>query len=132
MTHIMRSKIVGLFLALCVPLIALSGCVVLIAGSVGAVGGYAVTRDTIQGEYDAGYSRAWKAAVETCNTLGTVTTRDSARGRVEAQIDGAKVRVEITQLTPIALRIKVKARKGLFPRLGTAQNVFVKIVQQLK
>jgi len=130
--EIMKSRILAFLLFLSVSLLTLSGCVVLIAGSVGAVGGYAVTRDTIQGEYDTRYQNAWKAAVQTCSTLGTVTSRDPNRGLIETMIDRAKVRVEITQMTPEATRIKVKARKGIFPRMGTAQDVFVKIVQQLK
>ncbi len=125
----MKTRIFAFLLFLFVSLPVLSGCVVLIAGSVGAVGGYAVTRDTIQGEYDIRYQNVWKAAVQTCNTLGTVTTRDPDRGVIVAMIDRAKVRVEITQITPNATRIKVKARKGIFPRMGTAQDVFVKIVQ---
>jgi hypothetical protein len=63
--------------------------------------------------------------------LGVIDTRDSAKGTIDAVVDRAKVKVEITQLTPEAVRVKVKARRGLFPRLGTAEKVFVKIVQQL-
>lgn len=111
--------------------VALNGCVFLVAGGVGAVGGYAVTRDTLQGEYDAQAAHAWKAAVEACGMLGVVTLRDSNRGIVEATVDRAKVKITITQITPEAVRIKVKARKGIFPRLGTAEKVFVKIVQRL-
>jgi len=123
-------KKLTLTLTLFIFLAFLSGCIYLIVGGVGAVGGYAVTRDTVQGEYDVNYSRAWKSALETCNLLGAVTTRDSSRGLIEATIDKAKVRVEVTQLTPEAIRLKVKARKGIFPRLGTAERVFVKTVQR--
>lgn len=128
----MKSRIFAFLLFLSVVLPVLSGCVVLIAGSVGAIGGYAVTRDTIQGEYDIRYQNVWKSAVQICNTLGTVTTRDTDRGVIVVMIDRAKVRVEVTQITPNATRIKVKARKGIFPRMGTAQDVFVKIVQLAK
>lgn len=128
----MRLKISSSIFFLFLSLIALSGCVFVVAGTLGAVGGYAVTRDTIQGEYDASYQRAWKAALQTCNTLGVIVNRDTNKGMIEATVDRAKVKVEITQMTPEATRIKVKARKGIFPRIGTAQNVFVKIVQQLK
>ncbi|HAJ56988.1 MAG TPA: hypothetical protein DCL35_04380 [Candidatus Omnitrophica bacterium] len=112
-------------------LVSLSGCFFLVASSIGAVGGYAITRDTIQGEYDAKYDAAWKAALNACNMLGAVSNRDSTKGIVEALVDKAKIKIEIAQLTPVAIRVKVKARKGLFPRLGTAEKVFVKIVQQL-
>jgi hypothetical protein len=56
---------------------------------------------------------------------------DSTQGFVEAAVDGAKVRVDVSQVTPKSIHIKVKARKGIFPRLGTAEKVFVKVVQQV-
>jgi len=109
----------------------LSGCVFLIAAGAGAVGGYAITRDTIQGDYDADSRDAYLAAVEVCSMLGTVMAKSSSMGTVEATIEEANVIVNITPLTKEAIRIRVKARKGLFPRVGTAERTFVKIVSQL-
>ncbi len=120
-----------LFPVLFAVLLSISGCIFIIAGTVGAVGGYAITRDTIQGEYDAKFDDAWKSALETCSTLGTITIKDTHKGTIEALVERAKVRVEITQLTREAIRVKVKARKGIFPRMGTAEKVFVRIVQKL-
>lgn len=128
---IVKTKNLFLFPVLFVTLLNLSGCIFIIAGTVGAVGGYAVTRDTIQGEYDARFDDAWKSALETCNTLGYMTIKDKYKGTIEANVERAKVRVEITQLTQEAIRVKVKARKGIFPRMGTAEKVFVSIAQKL-
>jgi len=119
------------FLCLGALMVFLNGCVWLVVGGVGAVGGYAVTRDTIQGEYDAKFADAWRAAQSVCSTLGLVNSRDASAGVLEATIDRAKVRVEVTQITPEAIRLRVKARRGIFPRLGMAQDVFVKIGQRL-
>ena len=119
---------VCLLLVCCV---SLTGCAWLVVGGIGAVGGYAVTRDTMQGEYDAKFSDAWKAAQTVCSTLGVITSRDTGSGVISATVDNAKVKVMLYQITPEAIRLKVKARKGLFPRLGTAEKVFVKIVQHL-
>ena len=127
----MKFRSVAVILTFSICLISLSGCVALIIGGVGAVGGYAVTRDTIQGEYDAKYSKAWIAASDVCSMLGTLSSKDKAKGTMEAFVERAKVKVDIIQLTPEAIRVKVKARKGLFPRLSVAEKVFVKIVQQL-
>lgn len=127
----MRLKQMSLISVFCILLATLSGCIFIVAGSVGAVGGYAITRDTIQGEYDANYSRAWKSALEVSGILGRVVTKNTTKGAIDAEVDKAKIKIEITQLTPEAIRLKVKARKGIFPRLGTAEKVFVKIVQQL-
>jgi len=121
----------GLGLMFFLALAQVSGCVVLIATSVGAVGGYAITRDTIQGEYDVGLRDAFRASKEVCGMLGTVVADSASLGEVQATVDQARVTVTLTQLTREAIRIKVKARRGLFPRLGTAERVFTKIVSQL-
>ena len=127
----MKTKNLFLFPVLFAALLTISGCVFVVAGTIGAVGGYAITRDTIQGEYDAKFDDAWKSALDTCNTLGYITTKEKYKGTIDATVERAKVRVEITQLTQEAIRVKVKARKGIFPRMGTAEKVFVKIVQKL-
>ncbi|MFH0877165.1 MAG: DUF3568 family protein [Candidatus Omnitrophota bacterium] len=129
--NLMRLKNLLQGFAVLLVLVQLAGCFWLVIGAAGAVGGYAVTRDTIQGEYDVGYSDVWKSSVEVCGLFGIVNTKDSSIGTIQATVDGARVKIEVTQLTPEATRIKVKARKGIFPRLGTAEKVFVKIVQQL-
>lgn len=126
-----RLRSLSLFLAFGVSLMTLSGCVALVACSVGAVGGYAITRDTMQGEYDANYSKAWKSSLKVCGDLGIIVSRNAGQGTIEATVESAKVKVQITQITPEAIKVKVKARKGIFPRLGTAERVFVKIVQQI-
>ncbi|MEK7849967.1 MAG: DUF3568 family protein, partial [Candidatus Omnitrophota bacterium] len=101
----MKIKNLFLFPVLFAALLNLSGCVFIVAGTIGAVGGYAITRDTIQGEYDAKFDDAWKSALETCNALGFITTKDTHRGTIEASVELAKVRVEITPLTQEAIRV---------------------------
>ena len=127
----MLSKRISMFFVLLVMIASLSGCIFLIVGGMGAVGGYAITRDTIQGEYDVKFDDAWRSALKVCDTLGFISSKDRHRGIIDATVDNAKVKVDISQLTPETIRIKVKARKGIFPRIGTADKVFVKIVQYL-
>ncbi|MDD5019741.1 MAG: DUF3568 family protein [Candidatus Omnitrophica bacterium] len=127
----MKTRTVLSFLSSIFLAAFLSGCVWLVVGGVGAVGGYAVTRDTIQGEYDAKFDDAWRSAQSVCSILGVVSGRDASTGTIDAVVDRAKVKVVVTQMTPEAVRLKVKARRGLFPQMGIAEKVFVKIVQQL-
>jgi len=127
----MKIKRGALVLLPFVLLTQLSGCIFLLAAGAGAVGGYAITRDTIQGEYDARQDDAYRASVEVCGMLGTVLAKSPSEGTVEATVNEARVLVTITRLTQEAVRIKVKARRGIFPRLGTAERVFVKIVSEL-
>lgn len=127
----MKTKTVFSFLL--VPFFAagLAGCAFLVIASVGAVGGYAITSDTIQGEYDIRFADIWREALETCDTLGYVTAKDPSVGTIHAEVDQAKVRVDVVRLTQEATRLKVKARKGIFPRRATAEKIFLQIVQQL-
>lgn len=109
----------------------LSGCVYLVLGSVAAVGGYAVSPDTIQGESEKDYDEVWDAAVEVTSIMGTVDYKSDKVGEISALISGARIRIDVSQLTPSMVRLKVKARKSFFPSISTAQDVYVKIMRRL-
>lgn len=127
----MFGKNIFFVLAAAIGVSLISGCVFVLAGGAGLLGGYVISKDTIQGEYDVGFSDAWDASRSVSEMLGSVSASDSSSGVIEAMVDKAKVKIDITQLTKEAVRIKIKARRGIFPRLATAEKVFVKIVQQL-
>jgi hypothetical protein len=127
----MKANRIVILSSLSALLMGVSGCIFLVAGTLGAIGGYAISRDTIQGDYDVTYAEAWDAATEVSTQLGTVLAKDKGAGTVDAEVEGAKVHVQVSQLTSRTSRLKVKARKGAFPRMGTAERVFTKIVQDM-
>lgn len=108
-----------------------SGCVVLIAGGLGAVGGYAVSPDTVEGMVDRDHIEVWDAAVEVIGIMGTIVEKNNNAGYILAKVHGAKVEVNVLQFSSRNVQLRVKARKMFFPKISVAQEVFVKIVKYL-
>ena len=106
------------------------GCVAFFVGSaVGALGGYAITRDTIQGETEKNYNSLCDSAVRVMEMMDASEVDDSLLGIVKAKIGRASVRITIDQLTPSTSRLKVKCRKNLLPYLTLSQKLYVRIVE---
>ena len=124
-----RTILMGLIVM--VMALSLSGCFYIIFGGAAAAGGYAVSRDTIQGEIDREFSEVWDAASEIISIKGIIESQSHELGEIVAIINGARVTTTVIQLTPATIRLKVKARKSIFPSIHTAQEVFVKIMNRL-
>lgn len=109
------------------------GCAPLIvAGAVGAVGGYAISKDAIQGEADTDFDGLWNAALGVASLRGNVTIEDYSKGYIELVVDASKVYIKVIRLTRSATRLRVAARKYHFPNLNLAQDIFVKIMEELR
>jgi len=107
------------------------GCApLIIGGAVGALGGYAVSKDTIQGETDKSYDRLWEAALTVSRIRGEIKYEDKTKGYIELEAESSKVYVRLIKLTVATTRLKVSARKYHLPNLGLAQDIFVKIMEQ--
>lgn len=115
--------IVFLFIGLtagCAPLI--------IGGAVGAVGAYAVSKDTIQGVTDKSYDSIWSSAVTLARARGKIKHEDKQSGTIELEADSSSVCINILRLTRSTVRVKVKARKYHLPNLELAQDLFVRVI----
>jgi len=111
----------------------LSGCVALIVGgAVGALGGYAVSRDTIQGDTDTPYADLWTAATDVGRVRGVIVLQDQTKGVMDLTVGKSKVYIRLIRLTEATTRIRVAARKYHMPDLSLAQDLFVKIVEEAK
>lgn len=109
------------------------GCAAIIIGSAGAVGGYALSRDTVAGETDRDFERLWDASLEVASSMGIVKKQDRAKGTLQFNIGTTNVVVvTLEQITAKASRIKVAARKNRFPDLKTAEKVFIRIMDLAK
>ena len=113
---------------------SLAGCVpvLLVAVGAGAVGGYAVSRDTFEGVSAKGQDEIWDAATHVLSIMGEVKDSDRKGGSVTAVVSGAKVTVTIIPVSLTATKLRVKARKSIFPRIAIAQDVYTKIIHQLE
>ena len=109
----------------------LSGCAPLIVGAaVGAVGGYAISKDTVQGETDKAYDELWSSALRVSRIRGTIKQEDSVRGNIQLEAEASRVQIRLIRLTHATTRLKVSARKYHLPNLSLAQDIFVKITEE--
>ena len=109
-----------------------SGCVFLVVGGVGAVGGYAITRDTFEGVSSKGQEELMTAAHKVLSIMGTITDERPKDGEMVATVNGNHVTVDVIQINLTTSKLRVKARNGIFPRVGAAQEVYTKIMNQLE
>jgi hypothetical protein len=121
-----------LFLIPCILLGTLGCAPLIIGGAVGAVGGYAISKDTIQGETDKNFDSLWESALNVSRIRGEIKYDDKTKGYIELQAESSKVYIRLTRLTAATTRIRVSARKYHFPNMSLAQDIFVKITDQAK
>ena len=110
---------------------SVSGCAYAVLAGVAAAGGYAVSQDTIQGDTDKDFNEVWDASLDIISIMGTISSQSRELGRIVAIANGARVTINVMQLTTATVRLKVKARKSLFPSIANAQNIYVKIMNRV-
>jgi hypothetical protein len=112
--------------------VSLNSCVYMIIGGMGALGGYVVSPDTVEGLLsDKDQRDVWDATVNVVSIMGLVSEKSEAGGMMVAKIQNCKVTITIFQMSKSMVRLTVKARKAFFPRIKVAQDVYVKIVNEL-
>ncbi|MBF0532823.1 MAG: hypothetical protein HQL23_06990 [Candidatus Omnitrophica bacterium] len=107
------------------------GCVYLVVGGIGAVGGYVVSPDTVEGLTQNKTTTVWENAVKVLSIMGTIVEKDQISGVVTAKLSGSKVDVRILSMGENTVKLSVKARKAFLPKIALAQDVFVKIMSQV-
>jgi len=121
-----------LIMILIIPLfITLAGCVYLVVGGIGAVGGYIVSPDTVEGVTENDALTVWDAAVEIVSVMGIIEEQYEESGLLVAKINRTKVEITIISINDSIVKLRVKARRALMPRVSLAQDVYVKIVSYL-
>jgi hypothetical protein len=109
----------------------LAGCWPVILG-VGAVGGYAISRDTIQGETDKDIGSVWGAAIKVSEVMGIIRAEDRSKGTLAVEVDRNNVNIKVEELTKTTVRLRVSVRnKYLLPNISLAQKMYTKIIQQI-
>lgn len=113
--------------------LSISGCLpLIIGGAVGALGGYAISKDTIQADSDKPYDQLWNAALDVSRARGNIRQEDAARGYIEADVEKSKVWIRMVRLTQATTRIRISSRKYRLPNLELAQDMFVKMMEGVK
>jgi len=132
MSQVKKTKNIFLLFAVCTFCLFASGCIYVIAGGVGALGGYAISPDTVEGESTTSYDTAWDSAIEVLGIMGTVTSKDYKQGTIVATVDGSKVTMDVSQVSSDEVRLRIKARKNMLPNIKIAQDIFVKVKKRIK
>jgi hypothetical protein len=110
---------------------SMSGCIYLVVGSVGVVGGYIVSPDTVEGLTEHDEATVWDAAQEIISIMGIMSEEDEGGGIIVAKVSGCKVRINMARINESVVKLSVKARKFHLPRISISQDVFVKIMNYL-
>ena len=124
-------KNIGKNIVLLFLLTSLTGCVYMIIGGIGALGGYVVSPDTVEGITNNETATVWDAASHVIPIMGTISEQQEEGGIIMARVNGAKVTVTISSITQSSTKVTVKARKAFLPKITIAQDVFVKIMTHL-
>ena len=127
MVQKLRKKVVQSVLLIPV-LFNLSGCVYLVVGGIGALGGYIVSPDTIEGITENDALTVWDSTVEVISIMGLIEEQQEEAGIIEARISKTQVTITISSINETTTKVSVKARKAYLPRISTAQDVYVKIM----
>ena len=122
----------GMFGAAVWVTLLLAGCAPLLLATAGAVGGYAVSRDSVTVDLDRPRHEVWTAVLEETKRQGRIKREDSINGRIDARIKEADVVVTLEQLTPATVRVVIRARKHLLPQVDVAQRLGIGIAQRVK
>lgn len=127
-------KDIARYLLILFFLVNLTGCVPLIIGSaVGALGGYAISKDTVQGETDKPYEALWESSLMVSRIRGTIQQEDYTKGYIVLEAEGkSQVWIKLVRLTQATTRVRVSARKYHLPNIELAQDIFVKIIEEAR
>lgn len=109
----------------------LTGCVYFVVGGMGVLGGYVVSPDTVEGVTEYDFITVWDSTVEVVGVMGRIVDQYEEAGMIEARVAGARVTITISQLSTSAVKLTVKSRRTGFPRIKTAQDVYVKIMSHV-
>ena len=119
------------FVFLALITVCSSGCVYLVVGGVGALGGYIASPDTVEGMTEADLSQVFDTAIEVISIMGLVEEKNESGGVIKAKVNGAKVTVIVTQMSSASVKLSVKVRRHYLPKISLAQDIFVKIMSRV-
>ncbi|MFH1398013.1 MAG: DUF3568 family protein [Candidatus Omnitrophota bacterium] len=112
-----------------------SGCAPILIGAAvgaGAVGGYAMSKDTIETDLDKSYESIWNSALLISKDYGNIKYENNARGYLELEQGPLHIWIKLSRMTRATTRIRVRVRKYHLPNMALAQEIFAKIIQETR
>lgn len=127
-----KSSRLARLLTFCALCTFLSGCVSVLIGT-GIVAGFGLSNDAAAGNVSVGYNRLWNTCLDVFQVEGLeIVSSKESDGLIKAASDNYKYAVKISSLDQDTQRLKISARKYLIPKPYKAQDIFMKIVQELE
>ncbi len=109
-----------------------AGCVPVMLAGAGVIGGYAISRDTFEGVTAKSQDELWDAANKVASIMGTIEDSDRRGNQISALINGSRVSILVLPVNLTTTKLRIRARKNIFPAVDIAQNVYTKIMNQLE
>lgn len=109
-----------------------AGCGIIVIAGLGALGGYAISPDTVEGILGYSEGELFRSASDTLSVMGMVTEQSKGTGHIVATIASVRVTVDVLPTSKSTTKLRVKARRWAFPKMAVAQDVYVKIVRKLQ
>jgi len=107
------------------------GCFYLVLGGVGVLGGYAISPDTVEGTLNGkNIQDVWAASIDVIGTMGIIEEQNEIAGVMIAKVQGAHVTLTLTEPVTDTVQLRIKARKGMMPKIKVAQDIYGKIIQK--
>ena len=125
-----RKNVLAVILALLLPM-GFCGCGVVIVAGLGALGGYVISPDTVEGIVGYGEKELFSASTDILSIMGTVSEQSKSSGHLVAMVDGCRVTLDVLPMSKSSTKFRVKARKAFLPKIAIAQDVFAKIMNYL-
>jgi len=123
----------GVLLVVLVLTFTASGCIYVVVGGIGALGGYVASPDTVEGIISStDFDSVWDAAIEIVSIMGVIEERNESGGVIIAKIQGAKVTIMTFNLSSSSIKLSVKARKAMLPKIKLSQDIYVKIASYIE
>ena len=72
------------------------------------------------------------SAHKVISIMGTITDEQPKEGQIKGVVMGDHVTITVIAINMNTTKLRVKARNALFPRVGIAQEIYTKIVNQLQ
>lgn len=118
--------------ALFLSMLLLPGCALFLVGA-GAAGGYAISKDTIEGHTEKPLDRVYQASREVLMEDGFIKKEDRGGGKIEGEVNKSVVDIRLKQVTERTVRIRVRVRKAykLLPDAGLANELYNKLIKKL-
>ena len=112
-------------------LLAAGGCAPVLIGA-GAVGGYLISKDSIQNNFDLPLTQVYRVSRDVLEEEGLLKRADEKKGYLKAVVEDTNVVITVKQLTRRTVSLKVQARTDLFvPKIDVAQAIYTKIADRL-